>query len=155
VELFFYLPLMLRSNIRERKVCWWKLNRAFIIYWLLCLPDGRSAHRLSTPKLPESWCLACHCGKIPAVTHLLHSAQCKRTLFSSSYHHFVSQANKQGDQCAADASKLKGPFGLSLLKFNSHHINIFSNAWSIKCRLITCISTQIRSNLRDESIKPN
>jgi hypothetical protein len=48
-----------------------------------------------------------------------------------------------------------GPFGLEQLKFNSHHINVPSNAWSIKCRLITCISVQIRSNLRDKSIKPN
>jgi hypothetical protein len=30
-----------------------------------------------------------------------------------------------------------------------------SNAWSTKCRLIACMSAQIRSNLRDESIKPN
>jgi hypothetical protein len=49
----------------------------------------------------------------------------------------------------------KGLFGLKLLKFNSHYINILSNAWSTKCRLIACMSAQIRSNLRDESIKPN
>jgi hypothetical protein len=52
-------------------------------------------------------------------------------------------------------SNYKGPFGLGVLKFNSHHINVPSNAWSAKCRLITCMSAQIRSNLRDESIKPN
>jgi hypothetical protein len=46
-------------------------------------------------------------------------------------------------------------FGLVLLKFNSHHINVPSNAWSTKCRLIACMSAQIRSNLRDESIKSN
>jgi hypothetical protein len=49
----------------------------------------------------------------------------------------------------------KGVFGYRLLKFNTHHINVPSNAWSTKCRLIACMSTQIRSNLRDESIKPN
>jgi hypothetical protein len=42
-----------------------------------------------------------------------------------------------------------------LLKFNFHHINVPSNVWSTKCRLIACMSIQIRSNLRDESIKPN
>jgi hypothetical protein len=51
--------------------------------------------------------------------------------------------------------KIQGPFGLRLLKFNSHHINVPSNVWSIKCRLIAYMSAQIRSNLRDESIKPN
>jgi hypothetical protein len=45
--------------------------------------------------------------------------------------------------------------GWSTLKFNSHHINVPSNTWSTKCRLIVCMSAQIRSNLRDESIKPN
>jgi hypothetical protein len=49
----------------------------------------------------------------------------------------------------------KGMFGYVLLKFNSHHINVFLNTWSTKCRLIACMSTQIMSNLRDESIKPN
>jgi hypothetical protein len=49
----------------------------------------------------------------------------------------------------------KGLFGYVSLKFNSHHINVSSNAWSTKCRLIACMLTQIRSNLRDESIKPN
>jgi hypothetical protein len=49
----------------------------------------------------------------------------------------------------------KAPFGLVLLKFNSHHINVSSNACSTKCKLIACMSVQIRSNLRDESIKPN
>jgi hypothetical protein len=52
-------------------------------------------------------------------------------------------------------AKGKAPFGLSMLKFNSHHINVPSNTWSTKCRLIACMSAQIRSNLRDESIKPN
>jgi hypothetical protein len=47
-----------------------------------------------------------------------------------------------------------GRFGLGVLKFNFHLINIFLNAWSTKCRLIICMSAQIRSNLRDESIKP-
>jgi hypothetical protein len=47
------------------------------------------------------------------------------------------------------------PFGSEELKFNSHHINIFSNTWSTKCRIIACMSAQIKSNLRDESIKPN
>jgi hypothetical protein len=46
-------------------------------------------------------------------------------------------------------------FGLVLLKFNSHHINVPSNVWSTKCRLIACMSVQIMSNLQDESIKPN
>jgi hypothetical protein len=48
-----------------------------------------------------------------------------------------------------------GPFGLEELKFNSHHINVPSNIWSTKYRLIECMSAQIRSNLRDESIKHN
>jgi hypothetical protein len=48
-----------------------------------------------------------------------------------------------------------GPFGLGVLKFNSHHINVLSNVWSTKCRLIACMSAHIMSNLRDESIKPN
>jgi hypothetical protein len=46
-------------------------------------------------------------------------------------------------------------FGLHRLKFNSHHINVAVNVWSIKCRLIACILTHIRSYLRDESIKPS
>jgi hypothetical protein len=50
---------------------------------------------------------------------------------------------------------IKGLFGFILLKFNSHHINVPLNACSTKCRLIVCMSVQIRSNLRDESIKPN
>jgi hypothetical protein len=50
---------------------------------------------------------------------------------------------------------LKGVFGYGLLKFNTHHINVPSNVWSTKCRLIAYMSAQIRSNLRDESIKPN
>jgi hypothetical protein len=49
----------------------------------------------------------------------------------------------------------KGLFGFNLLKFNSHHINVHSNAWSTKYRLIACMSAQMRSNLRDEYIKPN
>jgi hypothetical protein len=49
----------------------------------------------------------------------------------------------------------KGLFGFQELKFNSHHINVFLNAWNTKYRLITCMSAQIMSNLRDESIKPN
>jgi hypothetical protein len=49
----------------------------------------------------------------------------------------------------------KGLFGFKRLKFNSRHINVPSNAWSTKCRLIACMSAQIRSNLRDESTKPN
>jgi hypothetical protein len=49
----------------------------------------------------------------------------------------------------------KGLFGFNVLKFNSHHINVPSNTLSTKYRLIACISTQIRSNLRDESIKSN
>jgi hypothetical protein len=53
------------------------------------------------------------------------------------------------------ACRPKGLFGWNALKFNSHHINVPSNVWSTKCRLIACMSTQIRSNLRDESIKPN
>jgi hypothetical protein len=47
------------------------------------------------------------------------------------------------------------PFDLGVLKFNSHHINVPSNTWSTKYRLITYMSAYIRSNLRDESIKPN
>jgi hypothetical protein len=49
----------------------------------------------------------------------------------------------------------KRVFGYGLLKFNTHRINVHSNAWSTKCILIACMSAQIRSNLRDESIKPN
>jgi hypothetical protein len=54
-----------------------------------------------------------------------------------------------------DVRRRQSLFGYVWLKFNSHHINVPSNAWSTKCRLIACMSTQIRSNLRDESIKPN
>jgi hypothetical protein len=35
--------------------------------------------------------------------------------------------------------QIKASFGLGLLKFNSHHINVPSNAWSTKCRLIECM----------------
>jgi hypothetical protein len=35
----------------------------------------------------------------------------------------------------------KAPFGYSVLKFNSHHINVAANAWNTKCRLIACMST--------------
>jgi hypothetical protein len=49
----------------------------------------------------------------------------------------------------------KGLFGWYELKFNFHHINVLSNALSTKYRLIAYMSAQIRSNLRDESIKPN
>jgi hypothetical protein len=44
-------------------------------------------------------------------------------------------------------------FGYNVLKFNFYHINVTVN--TNKCRLIVCMSTQIRSNLRDESIKSN
>jgi hypothetical protein len=58
--------------------------------------------------------------------------------------------------CAApDSLNSEALFGLVSLKFNSHHINVLSNTWSTKRRLIACMSVQIRSNLRDESIKPN
>jgi hypothetical protein len=49
----------------------------------------------------------------------------------------------------------KALFGFWIIQFNSHHINVAANAWSTKCRLIACMSAQIRSNLRNESIKPN
>jgi hypothetical protein len=49
----------------------------------------------------------------------------------------------------------KGLFDFILLKFNSYHINVLSNALSTKCTPIACMSVQIMSNLRDESIKPN
>jgi hypothetical protein len=41
--------------------------------------------------------------------------------------------------------------------FNTYHIerNVAAHAWSIKYRLIICMSVHIKSNLRDESIKPN
>jgi hypothetical protein len=55
----------------------------------------------------------------------------------------------------AGCRPVKGLFGLQELKFNSHRINVPSNVWSTKYRLIACMSAQIRSNLRDESIKPN
>jgi hypothetical protein len=48
-----------------------------------------------------------------------------------------------------------GLFGLGVLKFNFHHINVLSKAWSTKYRLIVCMWAHIRSNLRDESNKPN
>jgi hypothetical protein len=50
---------------------------------------------------------------------------------------------------------IQGLFGFHRLKFNSHHINVAANVWSTKYRLIVYMSAQIRSNLRDESIKPN
>jgi hypothetical protein len=49
----------------------------------------------------------------------------------------------------------KALFGFKTLKFNSHHINVAVNTWSTKCRLIACMSAQIKSNLRDKSIKSN
>jgi hypothetical protein len=52
-------------------------------------------------------------------------------------------------------AETEGLFGFNSLKFNSHHINVFLNACNTKYRLIACMSAQIRSNLRDESIKPN
>jgi hypothetical protein len=55
----------------------------------------------------------------------------------------------------SEQSDVKGMFGFLMLKFNTYHINVSSNVWSTKCRLIACMSPQIRSNLRDESIKPN
>jgi hypothetical protein len=61
----------------------------------------------------------------------------------------------QQERIASGVYKYKAPFGLGVLKFNSHHINVLSNAWSNKCRLIACMSAHIRSNLRDESIKPD
>jgi hypothetical protein len=33
--------------------------------------------------------------------------------------------------------------------------NVAAHAWSTKYRLITCMLAQIKSNLRDEFIKPN
>jgi hypothetical protein len=42
-----------------------------------------------------------------------------------------------------------------LLKFNFHYINVPLDIWNTKCRLITCMSTHISSNLWDESIKPS
>jgi hypothetical protein len=64
----------------------------------------------------------------------------------------LQQASKQTNETMPVSN---GMFGYVLLKFNSHHINVFSNAWSTKCKLIVCMSVQIRSNLRDKSIKPN
>jgi hypothetical protein len=70
----------------------------------------------------------------------------------SSRHHISATKNILKSQ---NWNACKGLFGLHQLKFNSHHINVPSNAWNTKCRLIACMSAQIRSNLRDESIKPN
>jgi hypothetical protein len=64
-------------------------------------------------------------------------------------------AKAQSFLLASSERQAKGVFGYGLLKFNTHHINVPSNTWSTKCRLIACMSAQIRSNLRDESIKPN
>jgi hypothetical protein len=63
----------------------------------------------------------------------------------------VSLAKSSG--CSSQPSK--GVFGFNSLKFNPHYINVSLNTWSNKCRLIICMSSQIRSNLRGESIKPN
>jgi hypothetical protein len=43
-----------------------------------------------------------------------------------------SRTSKELVRTTATKSKLnKAPFGLEELKFNSHHINVPSNAWSI------------------------
>jgi hypothetical protein len=55
----------------------------------------------------------------------------------------------------SDPKQWLGPVWFHMLKFNFHHINIAVNIWSTECRVIVCMSAQIRSNLRDESIKPN
>jgi hypothetical protein len=71
---------------------------------------------------------------------------------------YVSTIRWDEGTCSAAVDheiRTKAPFGYNMLKFNSHHINVAANAWSNKCRLIACMSTQIRSNLRDESIKLN
>jgi hypothetical protein len=54
-------------------------------------------------------------------------------------------------QTAPEAAEEALPNGA----FNSYYINVAANAWSTKCRLIVCMSAQIMSNLRDESIKLN
>jgi hypothetical protein len=53
---------------------------------------------------------------------------------------FVEQVARFDTQLSPN-SRNKGMFGYVLLKFNSHHINVSSNAWSTKCRLIACMST--------------
>jgi hypothetical protein len=62
--------------------------------------------------------------------------------------------NRYGSTAEHGLSNI-GPVCFNSLKFNFHHINIFSNACSTKCRLIVCMLAQIMSNLRNESIKPN
>jgi hypothetical protein len=73
------------------------------------------------------------------------------TTVSANSHSVLATLSHSRGHC----NRSKGVFGYGLLKFNTHHINVPSNAWSTKCRLIACMSAQIRSNLRDESIKPN
>jgi hypothetical protein len=53
----------------------------------------------------------------------------------------LSRNLETGIKCASVMDATKGVFGYGLLKFNTHHINVFSNAWSTKCRLIACMST--------------
>jgi hypothetical protein len=81
------------------------------------------------------------------------SALCSSSTVLQRLHLDLPAAGKRSGQLHCTPSQ--APFGLKELKFNSHHINVLSNAWSTKCRLIVCISAQIRSNLRDESIQPN
>jgi hypothetical protein len=58
-----------------------------------------------------------------------------------------SQSNLSALRLAPWHVASEGLFGFLLLKFNSYHINVPSNAWSTKCELIACMSVQIRSNL--------
>jgi hypothetical protein len=68
----------------------------------------------------------------------------------------ISSSEKLNGICQSQSQYSRIQIGLFPLHLwsvrPSHHP---SNAWSIKCRLIACLSAQIRSNLWDESIKPN
>jgi hypothetical protein len=76
-----------------------------------------------------------------------------REINASSQQPNTARAN--GRQQYQPESTAKALFGFHMLKFNSYHINVAVNAWSTKCRVIVCMSTRIKSNLRDESTKPN
>jgi hypothetical protein len=99
-----------------------------------------------SPRTKHEWNSgAASCGKVTAWTK---RAQYRNRPISVSILYLI-------DWFLNPRKRSEALFGLEELKFNSHHINVPSNAWSTKCRLIACMSAQIRSNLRDESIKHN
>jgi hypothetical protein len=95
-------------------------------------------------------------------TEILHMLKWKymssRICINKAPNGLLSNSVDLSAQPSTDASVSKitfRPFSYMRVKFNSHYVNVLLNTWSIKCRLIACMSAQIRSNLWDESIKHN